>query len=58
MNIIKFQCEECGYYWDIRAGEKTPEICPSCKKGKIHKASRHRRFAKKSRPKLRRSYTF
>ena len=58
MKTIKFQCEDCGYYWEIKSGAKTAEICPSCKSEKIHKASRHKRFAKKSRTKLRRSYTF
>jgi rubrerythrin len=58
MNTVKFQCEGCGYYWEIKRGEKTPEECPLCKSQKIYKATRHKRFAKKSRPKLRRSYTF
>jgi len=58
MNIIKFQCDGCGYYWEIKYGEKIPENCPQCESKKIYKAAHHRRFAKKSRPKLRRSYTF
>jgi rubrerythrin len=58
MNTVKFQCEGCGYYWETKKGEKTPENCPLCKSEKVYKATKHKRFAKKSRPKLRRSYTF
>ena len=58
MKTIKFQCEECGYYWEIKNSGKAPENCPLCKSEKIYKAARHKRFAKKSRPKIRRSYKF
>jgi predicted Zn-ribbon and HTH transcriptional regulator len=53
MKTAKFQCESCGYYWEIKNGEHTPKYCPSCKSEKIYKAVRHKRFAKKSRPKVR-----
>ena len=47
MNTVKFQCEGCGYYWEIKRGENTPEDCPLCKSKKIYRATRHKRFAKK-----------
>lgn len=53
MRTTKFQCEGCGYYWEIKSGKHSPKQCPSCKSEKIHKAIRHKRFAKKSRPKVR-----
>ncbi|MBE7475843.1 MAG: hypothetical protein HS131_03790 [Ignavibacteriales bacterium] len=57
MRSKKYQCEGCGYYWDIRSGELTPEQCPICRSKKIYRAISHKRFAKKARPKLRRSYS-
>jgi rubrerythrin len=58
MNKKKLQCNECGYYWEIYPSEKLPQNCPVCNSNKIHRSTRHKRFAKKSRPKVRRSVTF
>ncbi|NNL22706.1 MAG: hypothetical protein HKO83_15410 [Ignavibacteriaceae bacterium] len=54
----KIKCKDCGYYWEIDPSEKVPPSCPSCKSIKIHRSARHKRFAKKSRPKVRRSVTY
>jgi predicted Zn-ribbon and HTH transcriptional regulator len=57
MTLKKFQCEDCGYYWEIRSVEHAPRYCPVCESYKIHRAAKHKRFAKKSRQQIRRSYT-
>ena len=57
MNKNKFRCEGCGYYWKIGRSEKLIQNCPVCGSIKIHRAVKHKRFAKKSRPRVRRSVT-
>ncbi len=57
MNRNKFQCDDCGYYWKIGNSEKIPQECPVCYGNKVHRAAKHKRFAKKSRPKVRRLVT-
>ncbi|MEE9448891.1 MAG: hypothetical protein V3V72_02480 [Ignavibacteriaceae bacterium] len=53
----KYQCDICTYYWETKTTESLPEACPVCSSQKIHRAKKHRRFAKKSRPKIRRSFS-
>ena len=53
----KYQCEECGYYWESNTTEHFPQNCPACLSGRIHKSSRHKRFAKKARVNERRTFS-
>jgi len=52
----KYQCDTCEYYWEIELYDKSPAQCPVCRSFKVHKSARHKRFAKKSRPKIRRVF--
>jgi len=49
MTKKKYQCEECGYYWENNPAEQVPQNCPVCSNRKIHRSTRHKRFAKKVR---------
>lgn len=53
MNKIKFLCEECGHYWEFEPAIEKDKKCPACGSEKIHRSEKHKRFAKKSRPKVR-----
>jgi rubrerythrin len=57
MTKKKFQCEDCGYYWEKNPAEKFPLTCPVCSGSRIHQSAKHKRFAKKSRVNVRRTYT-
>ena len=48
MTKKKFQCDECGYYWENNPVEQFPQNCPVCLSSRIHRSARHKRFAKKS----------
>jgi len=50
----KYQCDACEHYWEPELYDKAPDKCPVCGSFKVHKSARHKRFAKKSRPKIRR----
>ncbi|MBK9096743.1 MAG: hypothetical protein IPM14_01225 [bacterium] len=52
----KYQCEECGYYWENNSVGQFPQNCPVCSSSRIHRSTRHKRFAKKSRVNVRRAY--
>jgi predicted Zn-ribbon and HTH transcriptional regulator len=58
MTKKKFQCDSCGYYWEVGNLDRAPHNCPVCESTRIHRAVRHQRFAKKARPKIRRSISF
>jgi predicted Zn-ribbon and HTH transcriptional regulator len=58
MTKKKFQCEDCGYYWEKKSAEKSPLNCPVCLSSRIHRSARHKRFAKKARNNVRRAYSF
>jgi len=47
MTKKKIQCDECGYYWENNPAEQFPQSCPVCFSNRIHRATRHKRFAKK-----------
>ncbi|MCW8804825.1 MAG: hypothetical protein OQK56_00060 [Ignavibacteriaceae bacterium] len=47
MTKKKYQCEDCGYYWELNPAEQFPLNCPVCLSSRIHRSSRHKRFAKK-----------
>ena len=56
MTKIKFKCDECGFYWEIDSDKAAPQKCAVCNSSKVHRSSLHKRFAKKSRPKIRRKF--
>jgi len=55
MTKKKFQCEECGYYWEKNPAEQFPLNCPVCLSSRIHRSTKHKRFAKKARINVRRA---
>ena len=57
MTKKKIQCDECGYYWESNPAEQFPQSCPVCFSNRIHRATRHKRFAKKARVNVRRAYS-
>jgi rubrerythrin len=57
MTKNKFYCDECGFYWEIDSAKPAPQSCVVCNSSKVHRSSLHKRFAKKSRPKIRRSFS-
>ena len=58
MTKKKFQCEDCGYYWEKNPAEKSCLNSPVYLSSRIHQAARHKRFAKKARNNVRRAYSF
>ncbi|GBD86614.1 hypothetical protein BMS3Abin03_00535 [bacterium BMS3Abin03] len=56
VEMKRYHCEECGYYWEVSSKEKFPESCPGCKSQKVHQAAGNRRFSRKARPKVRWSF--
>jgi rubrerythrin len=57
MTKKKYQCEDCGYYWESDPAEYFPQKCPVCFGSRIHRSSRHKRFAKKARINERRTFS-
>ena len=57
MTKKKFQCDECGYYWENNPNEQFPQNCPVCLSSRMHRAAGHKGFAKKARVSVRRSYS-
>lgn len=52
MKRVIFQCGQCKTEFDGYL-EKKPDSCPYCGADKIYLTHRHRRFSRKSRPKVR-----
>jgi predicted Zn-ribbon and HTH transcriptional regulator len=57
MTKKKYQCDECGYYWENNPIKQFPQNCPVCSSARIHQSTRHKRFAKKARVNVRRTHT-
>lgn len=57
VEIIRYHCKECGYFWEFTSKQNLPKECPECGSNKIHRAAGDRRFSKKARPKVRRGYS-
>lgn len=53
----RFHCRECGYYWETTGGDSYSGKCPACKSAKIYRATGQKRYSRKSRPKVRGSYS-
>jgi hypothetical protein len=53
----KYKCKACDYYWEVKASEHLPIACPICKGTAIHRSSSHKRFSKRARQKIRRSFS-
>jgi len=56
IEMKRYHCEECGYFWELSAKHKFPDTCPKCNGHLIHRAVGDRRFSRKARPKVRWSF--